>query len=271
MALFEKRYWGKVLGAFLGFSIAGPFGAVIGFLIGHAYDRQAINTRMPLSSLWDNYHDFAARAEQGVFTMGVIVLSAKMAKSDGRVTRAEIEAFKRVFRISPAQEDAVGRLFDRARLSADGFEPYATQLAQVFRGKPAVLEEILTGLFIIATADSSLKNAESDFLKHVAFLFGFDAIAFHRIAARAGVHIHNAEQGDQRPRDETKEAFAILGVSEVDSSVQIKSAYRALIREHHPDKLLAQGMPPEFVATATEKMKRINVAYDTVCKIKGIK
>ena len=59
--------------------------------------------------------------------------------------------------------------------------------------------------------------------------------------------------------------------SETATAEEIKAAYRALIREHHPDKLMAQGMPPEFVATATEKMKRINVAYDTVCKMRGIK
>ena len=199
--------------------------------------------------------------------MGVVVLSAKMAKSDGRVTRAEVDAFKRVFHISPAQENAIGRLFDRARHSADGFEPYAFQLAHVFRGKPAVLEEILTGLFIIATADAALETAEASFLQRVAYIFGFDANAFARIAARAGVRM----QGQEKPRDQTHEAFAILGITESATNEQIKLAYRALIREHHPDKLMAEGMPPEFVATATEKMKRINVAYDTICKIRDIK
>ncbi|MDR3448791.1 MAG: TerB family tellurite resistance protein [Alphaproteobacteria bacterium] len=264
-----QQPWGKMIGGFLGLWVAGPWGAVAGVLIGHMHD-----TRPPLpgasdtAGLWSNYGDFSANVEQATFTMGVVVLSAKMAKSDGRVTRAEIEAFKRVFNIRPDQEAAIGRLFDRARLSADGFEPYALQLAQVFRRKRAVLEEILSGLFIIGASDSGgLSPAELTFLKRVGFIFGFSNEDFLRIAARAGVRMPERE----RPRNPTVEAFAILGVVESAANDDIKTAYRALIREHHPDKLMAQGMPPEFVATATEKMKRINAAYDVVCRIKGIK
>jgi DnaJ like chaperone protein len=200
--------------------------------------------------------------------MGVVVLGAKMAKADGRVNREEIEAFKRVFHIAAAQEAAVGALFDRARLSAEGFEPYAFQLARVFHANPTVLEEILSGLFMIAAADSAgLSSAEIVFLKRVAFIFGFGSEDFARIAAMSGVRMPERE----RPVRPTIEAFAILGIAETAEPDTIKAAYRALIREHHPDKLMAQGMPPEFVATATEKMKRINAAYDAVCKIKGMK
>jgi len=264
-----KRSWGKVVGGVLGMCLGGPWGAAAGFVIGHIHDtRPPDNTMTAWSGLWSSYGDFAANIEQAAFTMGVVVLSAKMAKSDGRVTRAEIEAFKRVFHIAPAQEAAVGRLFDRARLSAEGFEPYAFQLAHVFRRNAAVLEEILSGLFIIAAADyAGLSPAEIVFLKRVSFIFGFGNEDFARIAARSGVKLPEQE----KPRNPTAESFSILGIVETANAEEIKIAYRALIREHHPDKLMAQGVPPEFIATATEKMARINVAYDTVCKIKGIK
>jgi DnaJ like chaperone protein len=252
----------------LGLWVGGPFGAVAGAIVGHLHDVRAQAPEQAWSGLWSSYGDFAANVEQAAFTMGVIVLGAKMAKADGRVTRAEIEAFRRVFHINPAQQEAVGRLFDKARQSADGFEPYAFQLAHVFRRNAAVLEEILGGLFIIAAADyAGLSPAEIAFLKRVCFIFGFSGEDFARIAARAGVRI----QEPQNPRSASNEAFAILGVAETDTPDKIKAAYRALIREHHPDKLMAAGMPPEFVATATEKMKRINAAYDAVCKLKGIK
>jgi len=254
----------------LGLWVGGPFGAVAGMVVGHIHDQRpaSSNNEGAWSSLWGNYGDFSANIEQATFTMGVVVLGAKMAKADGRVTRQEIEAFKRVFHINPAQEVAVGLLFDRARLSAEGFEPYAFQLAKVFRNNAAVLEEILSGLFIVAAADyAGLSPAEIIFLKRVAFIFGFGAEDFLRIAARSGVKMSQPAN----PQSQASEPFAILGVAETATPEEIKTAYRALIREHHPDKLMAQGMPPEFVATATEKMKRINAAYDTVCKLKGIK
>jgi len=264
----KKKSWGKLVGGVLGMCVGGPWGAAAGVVIGHLHDTRAENDTSNWSTLWGSYGDFAANIEQAAFTMGVVVLSAKMAKSDGRVTRAEIEAFKKVFHIAPAQEAAVGRLFDKARLSADGFEPYAFQLAHVFRHNAAVLEEILSGLFIIAAADyAGLSPAEVAFLKRISFIFGFSGPDFVRIAARSGVHLPQNEK-QTSPEDE---CFAILGISQDAAPDQIKSAYRALIRKHHPDKLMAQGVPPEFVATATEKMKRINVAYDTACRLRGIK
>ncbi len=264
----SKTSWGKIVGGFLGLCVAGPLGAAAGLVIGHMHDARSEGSSPSWSALWGSYGDFAANIEQAAFTMGVVVLSAKMAKSDGRVTRAEIDAFKKVFHIAPAQEAAVGKLFDRARTSAEGFEPYAFQLAHVFRRNPVVLEEILSGLFIIGAADyTGLSPAEITFLKRVSFIFGFGGDDFARIAARSGVKLPEQE----RPKNVTSENFSILGIKESANAEEIKIAYRALIREHHPDKLMAAGMPPEFVATATEKMKRINVAYDTICKMKGIK
>ncbi|HEU0118711.1 MAG TPA: TerB family tellurite resistance protein [Alphaproteobacteria bacterium] len=263
-----RKVWGKVIGGTLGLMAGGPLGAAVGFIVGHVHDlgREIASGDNPWNNLTNFHGVFAGNAKQAAFTMGVIVLGAKMAKADGRVTHAEIEAFKRVFQVSPSQEAQVGRLFDHARQSAHGFEPYAFQLAQVFP-KP-VLGEILGGLFVIAAADSGgVSPSEIKFLKSVASIFNFDTIEFARVASRAGVRL----PAEETPRSESNEAFAILGVREEATVEEIKVAYRALIREHHPDKLVAQGMPPEFIATATEKMKRINAAYDTVSKIKGIK
>lgn len=276
-----KKVWGKFFGGALGFAAGGPIGAVIGFLIGHVHDTHRLEGGdNPWSSLDDYYNDFGGNVQQSTFTMGVIVLGAKMAKADGRVTRAEIEAFKRVFQVTPGQEKHVGRMFDRARESAQGFEPYAFQLAQTF--PRAVLEEILGGLFIIAASDNAgLSAKEIQFLKRVAGIFNLDMRDFARIAVRAGVRLPNNEQshtsghtggaGSGHNRSAEDDAFTILGVSEKATNEEIKAAYRTLIREHHPDKLVAQGMAPEFVANANEKMKRINVAYDTISKMRGMR
>ena len=255
------KIWGKIAGSLLGFAIGGPPGAIFGFIIGHAHDSRSEPSRQQWAQ---TVHE---TTQQNIFTVSVISLGAKMAKADGRVTREEVEAFKRVFNVSPAQENAVGAIFNEARRSVWGYEAHARRLAQTFRHNPVVLEEVLGGLFIIAVSDSAgLTPAEIKFLKNVSGIFGFNAEAFYRIAARAGVKLPD----DERPRSATEDNYAILGVKIDVSDEELKIAYRALIREHHPDKLVAQGLPPEFVAAATEKMKRINVAYDTICKQRGI-
>ncbi|MDX2028095.1 MAG: TerB family tellurite resistance protein [Alphaproteobacteria bacterium] len=251
----------------LGLAAGGPVGAAFGFLIGHLYDHRDRDVSSDPPGFFEKaITGFTGTAQQMAFTVGVIVLGAKMAKVDGRVTHAEIEAFKRVFQVTPAQEDRIAHLFNRARETASGFEPYAFHLAQLFRNKSAVLEEVLGGLFIIAAADSAgLRPAEIRFLEKVAGIFNFTAEDFSRIAAQAGVRLP-----DREVKGETHEAYAVLGVRADASAADIKLAYRALIREHHPDRLVAQGMPPELIANANEKMKRINAAYDALCKLKGI-
>lgn len=264
-----KKFRGKVLGAVLGLAAGGPVGAAFGIIMGHIYDQRPDVSPEAWRDFTESSGHFRGTTQQVTFTVGVIVLGAKMAKADGRVTREEIEAFKRVFNVTPEQEDHVGKVFNKARLSAGGFEPYAFQLAHAFVRKPEVLEEILGGLFIIAAADSAgLSPAEIDFLKRVAVIFDFAEEDFERIAARAGVRLRSSRNS---PQGEAREAYEILGIHVDATNEQIKATYRALIRKHHPDRLVAQGMAPEFVATATEKMKRINGAYDTLCRIKGIK
>lgn len=263
----KKNLWGKVIGSFLGFALAGPAGGIFGFIVGHVHDSRRESEFDQTWASMGAYEEFTGSVEQAVFTMGVIVLGAKMAKADGRVTREEVAAFKRVFKVNPEQEDFVARLFNRARRNADGFEPYAAQLAHVFKTNAVVLEQILSGLFLVAAADSvGLSQAEINFLKRVSAIFGFSDDQFYRIATRVGVRLPE----DLKPKEAHEENYEILGVTPKATADEIKSAYRALIREHHPDKLVAQGMPPEFIAMATEKMKRINVAYDAVCKQREI-
>jgi DnaJ like chaperone protein len=263
---------GKVIGCVLGFAFKGPMGAVIGFLIGHVHDSRTAN---PIRSR--AYGSAAESApypgglmdglQQSTFTIGVIVLGAKMAKADGRVSREEIATFRRVFHIPDSQLEEVGRLFDQARLTSGGYEPYAARLAQVFRRNPAVLEEILTGLFLVAVADrTGLSPPKSNFLRRIAILFGFTEEDFARIAARSGVRLP-----DEPAAAKKEEAYVVLGLPENAPDADIKRTYRALIRKHHPDKLVAQGLPPELINQATEKMKRINAAYDRICKARGIK
>ncbi len=235
--------WGKVLGGAAGFALGGPLGAFIGALAGHAFDKR----RERRGAMVDE------PTKRVAFTIAIIVLGAKMAKADGIVTRDEIRAFRQVFHIPPEEMGGVSRVFDQARQEAAGFEPYAQQIARMFADRPAVLEKLLGALIHIAKADGVVSSGERDYLKAVAGIFGFDERAFERIRA------------EQMGPDQA-DPYEVLGVPREASDRELKAAYRRLIRENHPDSLIAQGMPQEFIDLANEKMATINAAHERIRK-----
>ena len=245
--------WGKLLGGGVGLALGGPLGALIGAAAGHAIDKMSESIR----EAGQEDGEDADATKRIAFTIGVIVLGAKIAKADGRVTEDEIRAFKEVFHIPQEELKNVGRLFNQARRDARGFEPYAKQIGRMFRGNPAVLEELMDGLFHIARADGRVAEPELDYLKRVAEIFGLDARAWERLQAA------NLGKAEDNP-------FSVLGVSPDASDEELKAAYRTLVRENHPDRLIAQGMPQEFIDLANDKLAKINTAYDRVARDRGL-
>ncbi|MCF4166408.1 TerB family tellurite resistance protein [Zavarzinia compransoris] len=244
--------WGKIIGSAAGFALGGPIGALLGALAGHAVDSvtgAGVSTQGPRPS--------REQTRRVAFSVGFIVLGAKMAKADGRVTRDEIDAFRQVFHVPESEMGHVARIFDRAKADAAGFEPYAAQIKAIMGDDMPVLEELLDALFHIAKADAVIHQAELDYLEAVAAIFGFTDSEF--AAIRAG-HL-----GPDR-----SDPYTILGVSREADDAALKSAYRKLVREHHPDLLIAKGMPEEFVEVATQRLAKINAAWDQISKERGI-
>ena len=235
------------MGGAAGFALGGPLGAIIGAVAGHAVDKM----RQPQQ---EGAEDDATK--KIAFTIAVVVLGAKMAKADGQVTPDEVGAFKEVFHVPPDEMKNVGRLFNRARSDAAGFEPYAWQIGRMFKNNPAVLVELLDGLFHIARADGTVTDDEIAYLEQVARIFGLDAAEWDRVRA--------SNMGPDQ-----SDPYVILGVSRDAGDDEIKSAYRKLVRENHPDRLVAQGMPQEFVDLANERLATINAAYDRVRPERG--
>ncbi len=188
------------------------------------------------------------------FTIGMIALGAKMAKADGIVLEVEISAFKRVFQVPDKELPAVARVFNLAKQDVAGFDSYARQIARLFAPKSTVLLDVIDGLFHIACADSVLHQAEIGFLGEVAAIFGFSPTEFEAIVAR------------YRPSRDPDDPWLVLGVPRAASMAEVKTRYRQLVRENHPDYQIAAGVPEEMVMLATERLKAINEAYAQVEK-----
>ena len=252
--------FGIILGGTAGLiALGGPLGALLGAAAGHAVGRwrkkkteSTSGDELPAES-----GDQRLATRQIAFTVAAIALGAKMAKADGVVTRDEVDAFKQVFHVPQDEMQNVGRIFDQARKSSLGYEAYAEQIAGMFRRQPTVLEELLDGLFHIAKADGRVIDEEIEYLQSVATIFGFDAAKFARIRAS---HL-GADKTDP---------FVVLGVAHDAPNADIKAAYRKLVRDNHPDRLIAKGMPKEFIDIATDKLAAINSAYDRVALERGI-
>lgn len=219
--------------------MGGPLGALVGAVAGHLVIDRALE---------DN---------DVVFTIALIALSAKMARADGQVTDAEIRAFEEVLKVPESERANVKRLYRIAQQDVAGFESYAAQVARIYRGKPAVLEDVLDALFHIAMADKVIHPAEVEYLRTVADIFGFSEVEFARIRAS---HLGT-------PR---LDPYLVLGITPDISNDDLKKAYRRLVRENHPDTLIARGVPEELVQIANDKLAAINVAYQKILKARGL-
>lgn len=258
-------YWGKIIGGTAGFFVGGPYGAVIGAALGHAADSGSIDAiRRPFEhgAAYDPARVaamFGRRDE--VFAIAVTVLAAKLCKCDGPVTRLEIDAFKRNFRIPPSSAKGIGRLFDKARDSNDSYETYAAQLAEAFGDNRGVLEQVLISLFAIARADGPLNAREQEFLRRVHRRFGLDQISWDRAFGEAPRRPMPVDEDDP---------YLALGVSRSTSPQELRAAWKRLMRENHPDSLAARGVPADYVARASDKVARINAAWDRIKRERGI-
>ena len=248
--------WGKVIGGAAGFALGGPLGAIMGAVAGHAVDKVKAREDGESPSAFTGY---GPDAKQVAFTTAIIVLSAKIAKSDGQVTSDEIATFKRIFQIPAGEQEAVGQIWAEAKRDADGFEPYARQIADLFSNDPQVLEELLGALFHIAKADGVMHPEELRMLNSIAITFGFDPNAFERMKK---IHLGSHHRNDP---------YDILGLKSSSSDDEVKKKYRELLREYHPDMLMSKGVPQEFIEIANDKMAGINAAYEQIEKERGIR
>lgn len=210
----------------------------------------ALTQGEPLSAVFDRLRGGSTPAARSVgFTIAVIALGAKIAKADGQVTRDEVMAFRRVFVIDDAELANAARVFDLARQDVAGFDAYATKIAAMFGPEDrATLTDVLEGLFHIAVADGHYHPQEEEFLHHVARIFGLGERCFRALRAR---HVDGAARD---PHD-------VLGVAPDAPMDAIRAAWKAAVRDSHPDRMQARGVPPEALKLAERRLIAINAAW----------
>jgi len=189
------------------------------------------------------------------FTLALIALSAKMAVSDGVVTASELRAFHRTVEIPAGIEQQVDRVFRLAQQDVAGYQAYARKIRRFFIAEPDTLEHVLDGLFYIASADGFVHEDELRYLKDVSDIFGFDEARFEQIAAQHVV------------MDTGIDPYLVLGLAPGADRDEVKRVYRLLVAEHHPDRLIAKGVPEELIDVATARMQAINQAYNKIVKL----
>lgn len=188
---------------------------------------------------------------QVAFSVAMIALSAKMAKADGIVTNEEVSAFREIFDVPDAEANNVSRLYNLARQDVAGYHSYAERVKSLFPGDDALLRDVIHGLFHIAKADGIFHIREMDFMDDVAEIFGIRGRDYEKLRLR-----HMEPEGGS--------PYVFLEASLEWSDEELKAHYRKLVSESHPDKLIARGVPAEFVSIATRRLAEINAAWDAI-------
>jgi DnaJ like chaperone protein len=228
--------WHSILsGAGAALAVGGPLGALVRAARNASGETREENPRR-------------LRKRQVAFTVAAIALAAKMARADGYASQAEFATFQRLFHVPESERANAERFYRFAKGSTAGFESYATQAASLLGVGSPVLENLLEALMLIAATDGVVHPEELDYLNEVAERLGFDKASYARIRARYVTP----------PADDP---YVVLGLQPGADKDAVRAAYRALVKQYHPDRHLAEGTPPEFIRVAEQRMAAINAAY----------
>lgn len=262
---FKMRghWWGKLLGGIIGLMRGGLTGLVFGMFVGHMVDRF-------LSGLG------GARRIRDSFFSALFSTLGHISKSDGRVTKTEIAAAEQLMRrlqLSESERQEAIRFFQKGKEQDFDLEATLKEFA-----RHSMLRHELRIMFVellleTAVADGTLAAAEQAILVRACTVLHIPANVFSAmLRARqvgGGSSQRNYQQAPQR--DTLHQSYATLGIKEDASDQEVKRAYRKLVSQYHPDKLVSQGLPEEMMEMSKKRVREINAAYDEIKSSKGIK
>ena len=258
------NWWGKVLGGTFGYMLGGPLGALIGAALGHRVDRGMEGAGLGAGAAERE------RIQTAFFTATFSVLG-HMAKADGRVSEAEIQLALSVMdqmQLDEEQRAMARRLFREGKQAHFDLDAVLEQFVRVCHRRRTLLRIFLEILVQAALVDGRLDPNEHALLRRICGHIGFSTSELEHLIAM--VQAARGGQGPTTsPEADLDRAYSVLGVSASSSDTEIKRAYRRLISQHHPDKLVARGLPEEMMKVATEKTREIRKAYELVKKHRG--
>ena len=243
--------WGKLIGGAAGMALGGPIGAILGIAAGHGVDK------VSKFDTDESNKNFSNDQKEQIFATSVIAISAKLAKADGKISKSEILAFKKIFEFPAEDEKAISNIFNSAKENIDDYKDIAEQVYKVFKSDRGLLFELLNSLFSIAYADGELHPKEKVMLFEIAKVFQISGNEFESLnnIFEAKISVDNTS---------INRSYKILGLSENASLEEVSNQYRKLIKEYHPDKLQGMGLPKEFIELANQKLSAINKAYTEI-------
>lgn len=252
-------WFGKVIGGTLGFALGGPIGAVAGAAFGHAFvdkkDDRYLASR-PKEASGPSPHEQA----QLIFFTAVFSMLAKISKADGQVSESEINAIEKFMQedlhLDNNSRTIAIKIFREALNSPEPFEAFARQFYAVFASQPQLVELMIDILLRVSISDGKISPQEEEMLRAAILIFNYSQSDFDKVKSR-----HTQEKDRY---------YAVLGIDTQASDQQVKSAYRKLVQEYHPDKILSKGLPDEFVQFAEDKFKQIQEAYENIKKERGL-
>lgn len=274
------NWWGKIIGAFCGALLFGPIGFILGIFIGHLFDKN-FNASL---------HHFGSNSQQQThsqqtFFRSTFLVMGHIAKADGRVSEAEIQVARSIMqsmRLNETQKQQAIDYFQQGKQPSFNLDAALNELIQTCRHNKVLLRMFLEIQLQAASADGGLTASKQAVLQTICQRLGFaplnfsffeDLFNFQRHYQQQYQHQyqqHSYRQPPPRHSLRIEDAYALLGVNANVSDAELKRAYRRLMSQHHPDKLVAKGLPEEMIKLATEKTQNIKAAYEQICAARGI-
>ncbi|WP_300174646.1 co-chaperone DjlA [uncultured Aliivibrio sp.] len=274
------QIFGKILGGFFGFLFGGFFGAALGIFIGHQFDKAK---RMASRGFTFQTGGASQTEKQAEFFHAAFAVMGHIAKAKGQVTAQEIQLAAMMMdrmNLSAEQKREAQEAFREGKENNFPLRETLQKIRSITGGRYDLLQFFLELQIASAIADGDIHPSERDILHIVAEELGFSAdqlekrLKMQEAAFRfqqGGSHQSHGQWQKASSADQLKDAYNLLGVSEDADAKAIKRAHRKLMNEHHPDKLVAKGLPPEMMNMAKEKAQEIQGAYDLIKKAKGMK
>ncbi len=257
-------WWGKLIGGAVGFSMGGPLGLLIGGVLGHKLVDE------PAQDAFSDNHELT----QAAFFSATFSIMGHIAKADGRVTEDEIAMARQIMEhmhLDTEQKKAAIQLFNEGKKADFDLDGVLLQFKQAAHRRTTLLQMFMEIQLHAAYADGKMDVSEQAIINRIASLQGFSAQHIEQLSAlvRSNLGLDGAgyySGGDTRKSHSEllKEAYKMLGVSDTTTDADVKKAYRRMMNQHHPDKLVSKGLPEEMIQLATEKTQQIKAAYELI-------